>query len=65
MICRIFVLFDVVGGRVSDLLVTLNLDNEDFVALLDKKIGAKFSALWLIPLLPCILDPVEANWGVL
>ena len=58
---RVYVLLDVVCGWVSYFLITLDLDNEDLVALLDEEVGAELTALWLVTLLPRILDPVEAN----
>ena len=65
MVRRVFVLFDVVGGRVFDFFVALDLDNKDMVALLDEKVRAKFPALRCVPFLPSILDPVEANGRIL
>src|SRR2546426_641934 len=51
--------------RITDLLVSLNLDNENAVALLDEEIGAEFPALWVFAFLPGILDRVEADWRIL
>jgi hypothetical protein len=54
-----FVLFHVFRRRITDLLVSLNLDDKNAVALLDEEVGAEFPALWVFAFLPGILDGVE------
>ena len=58
---RVFVLLDVVGGRLDNFLVALDLDNKDLIALLDEKVGAKFPTLRRVPFLPSVFDPIEAD----
>ena len=53
------VFLHVLRRRITDLFVSLNLDDENAVALLDEEVGAEFSALWVFAFLPCILDWME------
>ena len=50
------VLLHVFRRRIADLFVSLNLDDENAVALLDEEVGAEFPALWVFAFLPGILD---------
>src|SRR4030095_13527576 len=51
--------------RITDLFISLNLDNENAVALLDEEVGAEFAALWVFAFLPGIFDSVEAHGRIL
>jgi hypothetical protein len=59
------VLLDVLRRRIADLFVSLNLDDENVVPLLDEEVGAEFAALWMCAFLSGILDGVEADWRIL
>src|SRR2546430_17542583 len=59
------VFLHVLRRRITDLFVSLNLDDENVVTLLDEEVGAEFAALWMFAFLPGILDGVEADWRIL
>ena len=59
------VLLHVFRRRIADLFVSLHLDNENALALLDEEVGAEFSALWVFAFLPGVFDGVEADRRIL
>src|SRR4030095_4865034 len=59
------VFLHILRRRIAYLFVSLNLDDENAVTLLDEEVGAEFAALWMFAFLPGILDGVEADWRIL
>jgi hypothetical protein len=55
----------VLRRRIANLFVSLNLDDENAVTLLDEEVGAEFAALWMFAFLLGILNGVEADWRIL